>query len=208
MVSGVSEAPDGRRPVRFFASGEYGSRFQRPHWHAILFNVAVEDRQAWGDGTYRSDLLEETWGNGRAVVGEVTAASASYVAGYTMKKVYGKKSYDVVDPSTGEVLQERRPEFCVMSRRPGIGSWWFDRFHADMFPADIAVQDGQIKKTPRYYRNRLYGADPAMHEEVAYARFLKALDQPLEESSPERLAVREEVARARQEFYHERKGEM
>lgn len=211
VVSGVSEAPNGLRPVRFFVAGEYGERFRRPHWHAILFNVRLADQELYANGTYRSELLEETWKHGRAVIGGVTPASASYVAGYTMKKVYGqaaKRAYTLVDHATGEVMQERRPEFCAMSRRPGIGAWWYDRFHADMFPADVAVQDGQVKKTPRYYRNRLYGDDPLTHEEVAYARYLKALERPVEEGSPERLAVREQVALARQEFYSPRRATM
>jgi len=215
--SGVS-APRGvegvGRPIRFFASGEYGSRFARPHWHAILFNLVLPDAERFQNGTLRSQELEELWGKGRCVIGEVTPASAAYVAGYTMKKVYGASAraaaYDVVDESTGEVLLERRPEFCVMSRRPGIGAWWFERFSQDVFPGNgesRAVVDGQERKVPRYYINKLIERDPLSAEEVARVRFERALEVPLEESSPERLEVREEVARARQEFFSQRSQE-
>jgi len=211
-VEGVAFGP-GFRPIRFFASGEYGSRFGRPHWHAILFNLFLPDAERFQNGTLRSQELEDLWGKGRAVVGEVTPASAAYVAGYTMKKVYGaaaRSAYTVVDQSTGEVLQERRPEFCVMSRRPGIGAWWFDAYSGDLFPGSgesRAVVDGQERKVPRYYLGKLIERDPLSAEEVAYVRYKRAMDVDPEESSPERLLVREEVAKARQEFFSQRELE-
>lgn len=212
-VEGV-EFKAGFRPIRFFASGEYGDRFKRPHWHAILFNLVLPDAERYQNGTLRSEELEAIWGKGRCVIGEVTPASAAYVAGYTIKKAHGAAAraaaYDVVDERTGEVLFERRPEFCVMSRRPGIGAWWYDRFHRDLFPGggeSRAVVEGQERKVPRYYINRLIERDPLSAEEVAYVRFQRALEVPLEESSPQRLQVREEVARARQEFFSQRQQE-
>jgi len=70
-----------------------------------------------------------------------------------------------------------------------------------------AVVDGQERKVPRYYINKLIERDPLSAEEVARVRFERALEVPLEESSPERLEVREEVARARQEFFSQRSQE-
>jgi len=205
-LDGASVAPDGRRPIRFFCAGEYGSKFQRPHWHAILFNLRMEDRVRFQNGTYRSELLETLWGKGNAVIGEVTPRSAAYVAGYTLSKVYGRpEAYeDVVNLRTGE-LSARRPEFVVMSRRPGIGFWWWKRYAADLFPADHAIQEGKAYKVPRYYWNRFREeGDPSVVEEVAYRRFLRARAVPASESSDERRAVREEVTEARSKLYGER----
>lgn len=205
-VQGVSSAPDGKRPVRFFVAGEYGSRYGRPHWHAILFNTWFPDSVKFQNGTYRSELAEELWGHGNVVLGHVTPASAAYVAGYTLGKAHRKaEEYeeDLVDPRTGEV-SGRRPEFVVMSRRPGIGAWWYQRFAEDLWQGDHAVQDGRAFKVPRYYYEKLRGSDPMRGEEIAYGRFLRALETPREESTPERRAVREQVAQARVDLYARR----
>ena len=39
-----------------------------------------------------------------------------------------------------------------MSRRPGIGKGWFDKFHAtDVAPHDHVVINGRAQRPPRYY---------------------------------------------------------
>lgn len=207
-VRGVSVGPDGGRPIRFFVSGEYGGETKRPHWHAILFNCDFADKQALQNGTFRSTICEDLWARGNVVIGAVTPASAAYVAGYTLKKVHGQaaKDYyeDVVNVRTGE-LSSRRPEFCVMSRRPGIGAWWYRRYAGDLFPGDRAVAAGKCYKVPRYYfKNFKVDADAITYEEVLYGRYLRAEDQR-EESTPERRAVREELAERRVVAFGDRK---
>ena len=34
-----------KNPIRFFHCGEYGEKFGRPHYHAILFNTQFRDRE-------------------------------------------------------------------------------------------------------------------------------------------------------------------
>jgi len=206
---GASEAPDGRRAIRFFVAGEYGSRYRRPHWHALLFNLHLRDAERYHNGTYRSEQLERLWGKGHAVIGDVTPQSAAYVAGYTLGKVYGPGAEDhyedVVNLATGEVTA-RRPEFVSMSRRPGIGAWWFQEYGGDLFPHDFAISsDGRKYKVPSYYWRRFQAAAaPDLVEEVAYARYQRAKETPREESSEERREVRAEVARARVRTFQER----
>lgn len=205
-MSGVSAAPDGRKPIRFFVAGEYGEKFGRPHFHAILFNAWFPDSVRYANGTYRSELAEELWSHGNVVIGNVTPESSAYVAGYTLHKAHKRAeeyAEDLVDPTTGEV-SGRRPEFVVMSRRPGIGAWWYERFSSDLWNGDVAVQNGQRQKVPRYYFERLKSREPLKGEEVAYGRYLRALAVPLEESTPERREVREQVAEARVSFFGER----
>lgn len=206
-VAGVSSAPDGRKPIRFFVAGEYGGQTGRPHFHAILFNTAFRDRKEYVNGTFRSELAEDVWRKGSVVLGSVNSRSAAYVAGYTVKKVYGPRAAshyeDVLDLRTGEVTG-RRPEFVVMSRRPGIGAWFFQRYGPDMFPGDVAVQDARTWKVPRYYWDSYREeADPLLVEEIKERRYLKAAEN-VEESTPERRAVREVVVTRRQASYKER----
>lgn len=190
-------------PVRFFVAGEYGEKFQRPHWHAILFNLRLPDQQEFENGTFRSSNLEKLWGNGHCVIDHVTPASSAYVAGYTQSKVDRCRANEAIDVETGEVF-ERRPPFAVMSRRPGIGAYWWSKYRGDLFPHDFAVQEGKKYKVPRYYMEKFKKESPLVSEEVAYERYLRSQEADPQESTPERRAVREAVAEARMKFFSER----
>lgn len=208
-VPGADRIEDGSRPIRFFCSGEYGEARGRPHWHVILFNCRFGDEVRFCNDTYRSARAEDLWRRGNVVIGAVTAASAAYVAGYTLNKVYGRygEEYyeDVVDLSTGEVTS-RRPPFCTMSRRPGIGARWYQKFGQDLFPHDFAVDgDGKKRKVPTYYWRRFQdGGDPLVAEEIAHRRFLRAMEVDRSENTEARRSVREEVALARTRMFSPR----
>lgn len=202
-LRGVNAGPNGKFPIRFFLSGEYGPLTKRPHWHAILFNFRFPDQVRLMNGTFRSEVAERLWSSGRVVIGDVTPASVAYVAGYTTDKVYGLEARDhyedVVDLSTGEVTG-RRPELVSMSRRPGIGAWWYDRHRSDLFgtssaPRDFAVHEGQKRKVPGYYWRRFCeSGDPFVIEELQQARIARAAEIDPSESTVERRAVKEEAA--------------
>lgn len=207
-VRGVSRSPGGTFPIRFFVAGEYGERFSRPHWHAILFNTRFEDQIRFCNDTYRSVQCERLWKRGQVVIGSVTPRSAAYVAGYTLNKRYGRPAADhyedVVSLETGEV-SSRRPEFCVMSRRPGIGAWWFDSFGKDLFPHDHAIVDGRRYRVPGYYWRKYQEiADAFDVEAVLNSRVARAQAVPVEESSVRRRGDRAIVAKAKLDLYGER----
>lgn len=194
--------------IRFFCAGEYGGQFKRPHFHAIMFNCELKDTQRYVNDTLRSSVVEAAWGVGDVVIGNVSAKSAAYVAGYTLKKVHGAAAADhyedVVSVRTGE-LSARRPEFVAMSLKPGIGAEWYRKFAGDLFPADRAVAEGVCYKVPRYYWKKFKdSADPLVVEEIEYERYLKAAEH-VDDRTIERLLVREEVALARSELFNERR---
>lgn len=209
-LRGVSAAPNGERPIRFFVAGEYGAQYGRPHWHALLFNCWFPDSIRYVNGTYRSSIAEKIWQKGHVVIGEVTPQSAAYVAGYTQNKVFGRVAAeehyeDVVNVATGEVSR-RRAEFCVPSRRPGLGAWWFEKFGGDLFPGDLAVdRQGREWKVPRYYWEKFQTeASGVCIEDIRERRYARARLKPLSESSAERRAVREELAEAKVSFFRSR----
>lgn len=135
--------PDSK--IRYYAAGEYGDETARPHYHAIVFGLGLDDlidkndnkfgieedkndekdhvdvvgRSKTGYTYYSSTKLEKIWDNGNVLIAEASWESAAYVARYVMKKRkgFGKDFYD-------EVCIE--PEFVAMSRKPGIGYKWFD----------------------------------------------------------------------------------
>lgn len=207
--------------VRFYMCGEYGEQSFRPHFHACLFGVRFPDLQLWKDSEgirlYRSEVLEQLWPYGFASVGDVTFESAAYVARYVMKKQTGDRAdvhYRRVDVRTGEDVMVES-EFSRMSLKPGIGFNWWKRYHGEVFVHDGCVVRGRLVKPPRYYdvlSNR--AAKPDLFDpkqfgaffeqwkfrkaldEVEFQRFEKAM-RCVEDSTPERLAVRAKVARAR-----------
>lgn len=169
-----------RGPTRFFMCGEYGGQNWRPHFHACLFGVFFEDREIFstreGVTLWTSDSLSALWPHGFATFGAVTFESAAYVARYVVKKVNGDASashYQVCDPDTGE-LHPVKPEFGQMSRRPGIGQPWFERFYSDVFNFDSVILPGGVKvRPPRYYRDLLDKIDPDLGESVDWTRYQK-----------------------------------
>lgn len=196
-------------PVRYFMCGEYGETFSRPHFHACIFGYCFPDRElitrpGASVRLYRSGVLESLWPFGFSTVGDVTFESAAYVARYVMKKVTGdaaEEHYQRVSLGTGELVRVK-PEYCQMSRRPGIGAAWFEKYASDVFgrEKDGVRIGGRKVKAPRYYKKILEQVDPALSDEIDFRRYEAITDDVVAENEPERLAVREAVEKARLRF--------
>lgn len=195
------------RPVRFFVAGEYGELNSRPHFHAILFGYRPSAAVALREGLFRSRQLEELWPHGYSSFGEVTFASAFYVAQYSLKKVVGPRAashYLRVDPATGEYVRVV-PEFCHMSLRRGIGHSWFQKYWPEVYvPRDGVVQEGGFTlPPPRYYDKLLEQLDVDLRDFKDYQRYVSSMSTAIDRS-PARLAVRESVAAAKIAFKQSR----
>lgn len=176
--------------VRYFHCGEYGDENLRPHYHALLFGWDFSDKTLWrmsGDNpTYRSAMLEELWPIGQSEIGSVTFKSAGYVARYAMKKQTG--------PIADEYYQGREPEYATMSRRPGIGAGWLERYGSDVYPSDQLVVNGVVTKPPRYYDGKYSELDPDSFDAIQDARKAR---RSIKDETPSRLSVREQCLEAR-----------
>lgn len=193
-------------PIRFYSCGEYGDKNGRPHFHACIFNFQFDDlvpfRKSGEFMLYKSAKLSALWQNkGHVSIGSLTFESAAYTARYIMKKMLGggQELYDVyVDLSTGEVLR-RVPEFCDMSRRPGVGSYWIDKYLSDVYPSDEVITRGKPSRPPKYYDRyfeqlALSGSfDPALYDEVMQNR-VEGFKKFLDDNTYSRLLVREACA--------------
>lgn len=193
--------------IRFFLCGEYGEQFGRPHYHAIIFGFDFPDKvplkRSGEFALYESKLLSDTWGLGFASIGEVSFDSAAYVASYATKKILTNREDEA------KRLKGRRPEFLLMSRRPGIGRAWIDKFASDVYPSDEIISRGVSARPPRYYDQVLEVKDPALLLELKAKREAKAdelermvlASGEVVEVAPSRnarrLAVRETVAKAK-----------
>lgn len=177
--------------IRFFQCGEYGERLERPHHHALLFNCPLPDArpQYLDSPLMHSRHLEALWGNGHVVLGNVTFNAAAYVARYALKKVTG--------PPAEAHYRGRLPEYLTMSRRPGIGSTWLQRFKPDVYPHDQVILRGGVRtRPPRYYDNQLPKRELAA---LKLKRIVAARDDP--ESTGRRLIIREAVTTANVNLY-------
>lgn len=199
-------------PFRFFMCGEYGETTQRPHYHALLFGLSVPDRVKSNSvfastDVYDSETIRSLWGQGSISIGEVTYQSARYCAVYTTKKITGQRAedhYGRVNTYTGEITSVV-PEFAHMSLRPGIGAGWLRRYWPDLYTSDAGgmVIDGKVKTIPRYFDTHMEEIAHEVLESHQFKRFEAAMSNS-ENHTPERLAVREQVAHAKERFNKER----
>lgn len=196
--------------LRYFACGEYGEKFARPHYHVILFGLDFSEKKIKldknpldlkGDIRYsdfsqfernavvtRSKTLEKIWGLGLVAVGACSFESCAYVARYCLKKVTGKNA--------DEHYGNRLPEFLLSSRRPGIGGDYCDKYLNDIYPLDRCFSRGRPCKPPRYFDKILEKVDRRLFLDIRQQR-MHALENanPLHDSDLERM---EEFAKLRQ----------
>lgn len=126
----------GDRKIKYFACGEYGDRFGRPHFHAIIFGLGTQD----------TNLIQENWNKGYTKVGTLTYQSCRYVAGYVQKKLYGKGSKYYSD--NGLV-----PPFSRCSK--GLGLEYVDKYWNKLYSMGRVTVNGVPMALPRYYTKKL-----------------------------------------------------
>lgn len=125
--------------VRYFACGEHGDKFNRPHYHAILFGYMPSDLKFYkksktGFNMYTSKFLESIWKKGFVTVQEFSPETAGYVAGYVNKKI------------------DRDDSFIVMSTKPGIGAFYYRKNMESLMKNDNFVSHGGfVASLPRYF---------------------------------------------------------
>nr|AVQ10173.1 replication protein VP4 [Gokushovirinae environmental samples] len=181
--------------IRFFMCGEYGDINSRAHYHACLFNHDFDDKVVFRGELFRSPTLERLWPFGFSTIGALTFESAAYVARYVMKKEHGTPVRQILDVTTGELI-EREHEFCAMSLKPGIGRGFIEKFVSDVYPEDHVVINGKDSKPPRYYDTYFESIRPEEFGRIKERR-RKAADRQFDDNSPRRLRVKAAVAGAR-----------
>lgn len=127
---------------RYYACGEYGDKFGRPHYHALVFyngDKSFEDFES---------IITSRWIYGISDFQQgVTPANAKYCCKYSMKSI-GFDYGDCVPP------------FALMSRRPGIGKKFIEDINIDVFRRyniwSVHDEQGTPYPIPRYYRPYIY----------------------------------------------------
>lgn len=169
--------------VRYYAVGEYGTNFERPHYHAVLFNVPR---------SILSAHLVTVWGHGHVDIRDLNDACIHYVSKFHLNKF-------------GEQAGGRAPPFAVMSRRPGLGSNYVES-HKEWHLNDLRCYtqvNGVMGRLPRFYVDRFFTKEQkevirskGESEKVAYYEEIERLrafvDNP-EEHYLERFIYAEKV---------------
>lgn len=117
--------------IRYYAIGEYGGQFGRPHYHLILFNLV--DLQ----------LITDNWKLGHIKGDRLTLGRIRYVVQYM---------------AAIQDVKHKQPPFAVMSRNPGIGSVYIDKMkHWHRARSDAVIYDFDCANSmPRFYRDKIF----------------------------------------------------
>ncbi|MEM3714555.1 MAG: hypothetical protein QXF82_06375, partial [Nitrososphaeria archaeon] len=123
--------------LRYYAVGEYGTKTMRPHYHILLFNLPQN----------KVDYITTCWNaKGFCKIGTITPASIHYVTKYHVNKTHFPESAN--------------PSFTLMSRKPGIGYHYVDKFktfhQGNIDRAHITQLGGVKRRLPRYLKDKLY----------------------------------------------------
>jgi len=166
----------GAKKIKYYYCGEYGEKYERPHYHIALFNHdfssdRVPHRITDMGTTYRSEILEALWDKGHSEIDNLTYESARYVASYIQKKINGYRQethYSRVTDA-GEVIT-LTPEFARMSRRPAIGREWLEKYIDDVYNYDLCVVGEKKLRVPQYYDKLLAKIDPIRYDLIKMER--------------------------------------
>lgn len=118
----------GKKSIRYFCAGEYGTKFERPHYHFIMFGVSKKDVA----------LINKCWDRGFIYVGNINSTTIRYVCGYIIEKLTGKQ---------GQYYEAMgiRPPYCAVSRSIGLD------YARKFFKNWLDIR----KPINKYYKNKL-----------------------------------------------------
>ena len=123
------------RKIRYYLVSEYGTETLRPHYHAIIFNMDLDDLA----------IIDKAWQFGHISIVSVTDASMNYVCKYVINKQVVIKGVEKV--------------FSIMSLRPAIGKTYLElneQYHIENSIFYGTLEGGKKVSLPRYYRDKIF----------------------------------------------------
>lgn len=176
--------------IKYFATGEYGSKFKRPHYHAIIFNQPLKKAygRAWA---FYDKTIKAQNPIGETFIGSVTDSSIAYVCKYLDKpNTVGKFKND-----------DRVKEFRVMSQHLGDNflTERMKQFYRKNLDKLYIVKDGYKYPMPKYYRDQIftdlekdqqltYIVQAAMEKQVADQKYAEKIGKSYTQYVEERKA--------------------
>lgn len=132
--------------LKYYACGEYGSKTNRPHYHAIIFGL--------GQSEIDKEFIKDAWRkciwdnfNEKKAFGTVTYDSCRYVSDYIFKKYSGEKA------ESEYLSQGREVPFKISSQGLGL-RYCLDNAESLKFYKSFTLR-GVPVGLPRYYVKKL-----------------------------------------------------
>lgn len=127
-----------RTKIKYYATGEYGKRFGRPHYHLILFGISP-----------KSELFHKAWTLGFIKTDYLTPDRIRYVTKYVLKELSehgraGKYTF---------LSQQKLPPFRLVSG--GFGLRYLIDNYSQLVKDKACRYLGRLVALPRYYRKKL-----------------------------------------------------
>lgn len=159
--------------IKYYAVGEYGENTQRPHYHAIVFNIKP----------YTLAKIPAIWKQGHCALGNCEPASIHYVTKYVIQKTERAKfeTYGLAAP------------FTLISKRVGA-----NYLHTNGFQHKEALQNfvygaGGKQRLPRYYKDKIFSiaekksiSDLAkLDNDLLHRKIIEQLEQSVDYRSDE-----------------------
>lgn len=147
----------------------------RPHHHALLFNIDFPDKEYLrtnkkGQILYSSVTLDNIWGHGYTSLGQISYDSCAYVAQYVTKKT---------KTETDNYYGNKQHEYVTMSRRPGLGTKFYNEFkETDMYNQGYVLINNKKLQIPKFYNNKYDIDNPKEYAKIKAERIRKMRDTP------------------------------
>lgn len=123
--------------IKHFSCGEYGTKYRRPHYHAIIFGMSYSN-------PYMHILIKKNWNKGFSYIGNVSDKSIAYCCKYMLKD-----SHTFCSKKVYFERYKREQPFRVMSK--GIGKRYCLDF-AENIVENLNINYNDLKLSiPRTY---------------------------------------------------------
>ncbi|AXH73829.1 MAG: putative replication initiation protein [Microviridae sp.] len=127
-------------PLRYYLISEYGTKWLRPHFHVILYNLPSVFAS--------SEYLSSVWSHGSVDVGNVTPDSIAYVTAYRIGVPRG-------DDYHAKYGTRMRPYSCMSK---GLGSSYISTVRKMLLSGslpDTVALNGKLVALPSYYLRKV-----------------------------------------------------
>ncbi|QCS36168.1 replication initiator protein [Capybara microvirus Cap1_SP_145] len=138
---------------KYFFCGEYGDKFDRKHYHALIFCNTVVTPE------YFTRSLEKCWPYGFVKADNFTYARARYVAKYALK-----------DDNWSDT--NLSPPFALMSTKPAICYDYVKLFHNQIYDGQSLFYCDSVgyHRLPRYVKEKIFSKIWLREQNDAYSR--------------------------------------
>ena len=162
----LRKANNSSKTIRYYAVGEYGTKYLRPHYHLIIFNINQSILQ-------HHDRIQNIWGHGSVDIAKSEGASQRYTLSYIMDSSWSPTQDD----------DDRHPQFSRKSQKLGanfLTPETINYYNQRELPA-IILPGGTFVSMPRYYKNKIFtkvelrkmAKDFQTHNELTWEEFEK-----------------------------------